>query len=395
MKNNLRRALTYLSVVLIVLLFFSRSIRYWMIPKVMLSTVSSGTIIWRPQITNLRWSSSDIVEVITSPYLPDNIKIVNKEPFQVREVVAGEKLILLDNFSLDQAISVASKDYVSCYAYEVAYRRELENVQKNVHESLLQAEAALKKSGTSSAKRKKQIESNYQLAKEDYDLIVTQGIYNGTTLEVVRSETQSAQARLEALEALRNAGNALISPCDGLLISWSSEIDSGTLQANCKYFEIIPNNALRQIIITLDEQHISENAQQVTLVNRESTLEHYNLSIIKKSLNPQGFVEISLTGELALLEEIDLNKSYILSYESEYYKALVPNAAFITSDTVYVVKSRYNNGHWQQIVQDIKVSRGKGNAFYTPVTGDIQAGDQVIISWDRPIEIGQAVIASN
>ena len=81
-----------------------------------------------------------------------------------------------------------------------------------------------------------------------------------------------------------------------------------------------------------------------------------------------------------------------MSYESDNYQALIPNAAFVTEDTVYVLKDQYSDGHWEKVIQAVKVEREPGNAFYTPVSGSIQAGDQVVTGWDRPLVMGQSVI---
>ncbi len=396
MSKTARRALIIFTIALAVVLYFSSSIRYWMTPKVTLSTVSSGTIVWQRQISQMRWSSPQVTTVAASPYLPENIKITDGQEFQSRQVLQGEKLLTLDHVTLDSAIVEAEESYASQLSYEVSYRRELTEAQKNTQEVLTQATTALEKGATANAKRKAQLEQAYQTAQEDYDLIVTQGIYSGTTLEIVTSKAQKAQACLDALKALRQNGYAMVAPCDGLLVSWPSDVGTA-LQANQQYFTIIPDDAERQLVVTLGEECTLPNElAQVTLASTESALERYTFSVTSKGTNAQGAVELTLEGDRTVFEKIDLSKSYKLNYESEFYQALVPNEAFITQDTVYVVKSQYNNGQTEQVIQSVKVNRESGNASYTPVTGNsLSVGDQVVTGWDRAITVGQTVIVVN
>ena len=396
MSKTARRALIIFTIALAVVLYFSSSIRYWMTPKVTLSTVNSGTIVWQRQISQMRWSSPQVTTVAASPYLPENIKITDGQEFQSRQVLQGEKLFTLDQVTLDSAIVEAEESYASQLSYEVSYRRELTEAQKNAQEVLTQATTALEKGATANAKRKAQLEQAYQTAQEDYDLIVTQGIYSGTTLEIVTAKTQKAQACLDALKALRQNGYAMVAPCDGLLVSWPSDVGTA-LQANQQYFTIIPDDAERQLVVTLGEECTLPNElAQVTLASTESALERYTFSMTSKGTNAQGAVELTLEGDRTVFEKIDLSKSYKLNYESEFYQALVPNEAFITQDTVYVVKSQYNNGQTEQVIQSVKVNRESGNASYTPVTGNsLSVGDQVVTGWDRTITVGQTVIVVN
>ena len=396
MSKTARRALIIFTIALAVVLYFSSSIRYWMTPKVTLSTVNSGTIVWQRQISQMRWSSPQVTTVAASPYLPENIKITDGQEFQSRQVLQGEKLLTLDHVTLDSAIVEAEGSYASQLSYEVSYRRELTEAQKNAQEVLTQATTALEKGATANAKRKAQLEQAYQTAQEDYDLIVTQGIYSGTTLEIVTAKTQKAQACLDALKALRQNGYAMVAPCDGLLVSWPSDVGTA-LQANQQYFTIIPDDAERQLVVTLGEECTLPNElAQVTLASTESALERYTFSVTSKGTNAQGAVELTLEGDRTVFEKIDLSKSYKLNYESEFYQALVPNEAFITQDTVYVVKSQYNNGQTEQVIQSVKVNRESGNASYTPVTGNsLSVGDQVVTGWDRAITVGQTVIVVN
>lgn len=395
MSKSARRTMIIFALMIALIFYLSSSIRYWMTPKVMLSSVTAGTIVWQRQISELRWSSPQIKAVTTSPYLPDGIKAVdvNGQKFQARNVLKGEKLIALDPVALDRAIVDAKEAYASQLAYEMAYRRELADAQKSAQEAFTQAESALEKGTRSSEKRKEQLRQAYQTAQENYALIVTQGIYSGTTLEVVVARTQATQACLEALEDLRQNGYALIAPCDGMMVSWPGEINQDMLQPNQRYFEIIPDDANRQVVVALEEEGVwPENLYQISLTDPTQPLERYSLSVVEKNIVGQGSMELILEGDASVMEKLDLSKPYTLSYESDNYQALIPNAAFVTEDTVYVLKDQYSDGHWEKVIQAVKVEREPGNAFYTPVSGSIQAGDQVVTGWDRPLVMGQSVI---
>lgn len=393
MSRIAKRKLIIFIVILALVFYFSSSIRYWMMPKVTLSSVSTGTIVWQRRVSEIHWTSPQLEVVKTSLFLPDGISVVEGQKFQMREVVKGEKLLVLDSIALDNAIMDAREAYTRCLEYQMEYSRGLVNAQENAQEELMKAESALPKNGVNvNAKRRAQLEKAYQTAQENYDLIVTQGIYSGTTLEIVAEKTQSTQKKLEAVVALRDAGDALTAPCDGLLVSWPSEMDQGALKAKQEYFTIIPNGAHRQLMVTLEgETTCPERVNQVVLASQTNPLERYSMSIADRSVNGQDAVKLILEGD-SVNERFDLNQSYLLSYESDSYQALVPNTAFVTEDTVYVLTRQYRSGRWEDVVQAVKVKREAGNAYYTPVISGVRAGDQVITSWDRPLVMGQPVI---
>lgn len=393
MSKTARRALILFAAAVALLCFFSSSLRYWMTPKVTVASVTLGTILRQRTVSALHFTASDTVEVKASPYLPDGLKVAGSGALQERSVSKGEKLLELDTAALDMAILDAREAYMACLVYQTEYRRGLEMAQETAQEKLNQAETALNKVSAANVKRKAQLERAYQTAQEDYDLIVTQGIYGGATLETVAERTRVAEESLAALEALRDAGYALVAPCDGLLVAWPREISQDMLRAGQRYFEMIPDRVDRQLTVALEgEEPWPEQVAQVSLVNAERALDKYSLIVADKRTNEQGAVELVLEGDAAMLEKLDLTQRYTLAYESDAYQALVPNAAFITADTVYVVTEKYVDGRREQIVQEAKVQRGEGNAAYTPVSGGVQAGDRVVTSWDRPLKLNQRVI---
>ena len=392
MSKTARRALILFAAAVALLCFFSSSLRYWMTPKVTVASVTLGTILRQRTVSALHFTSPDTVEVKASPYLPDGLKVAGSGALQERSVSKGEKLLELDTVALDMAILDAREAYMACLAYQTEYRRGLEAAQETAQEALNQAEIALKKVSPANVKRKAQLERAYQTAQEDYDLIVTRGIYGGATLETVAERTRVAEESLAALEALRDAGYALAAPCDGLLVAWPRE-SQDLLRAGQRYFAMIPDGADRQLTVALEgEEPWPEQVVQVSLVNAEKAFDKYSLIVADQYTNEQGAVELLLEGDTALLEKLDLTQRYTLTYESDAYQALVPNAAFITADTVYVVAEKYVDGRREQIVQEAKVQRKEGNTAYTPVSGGVQAGDLVVTSWDRPLKLNQRVI---
>ena len=80
-----------------------------------------------------------------------------------------------------------------------------------------------------------------------------------------------------------------------------------------------------------------------------------------------------------------------LQVDSPFYPALVPSAAFVSGDMVYVLQADTSTGKINDVISACKVKAAPGNGQYIPCVSGIAPGTQVLIAWDRPLTIGGKV----
>lgn len=80
-----------------------------------------------------------------------------------------------------------------------------------------------------------------------------------------------------------------------------------------------------------------------------------------------------------------------IQVDSPLYPALVPRAAFVSEDIVYIMQEDFSAGKVKNVVVTCKVKAAPGNEQYIPCTAGISAGTQVLVAWDRSLIMGGQV----
>ncbi len=391
MSPRLRKIAVAAVISLLAFAFLSKSIVYWTTPKVMVADIKSGTIQYRNAITQCEIVSNDTQKVQTSILLPEGLPVTWVIKGEIRQVTMGEVLLRLEESTLDQRLASAENAYYASYVelnrYQKDYARAVESITKEYSD----AQTALAKAVDVSETRRKTLQAARDTAYENYQVIVNMGIYEMTTVENKQSAYERASEQMNVLRALRDDGYAILAPCDGMLVNWPSQA-LGSLPVYDTLFELIPSDAAWDVQIRVQGAVYFENDYPwITLTNPQNALDRIKLSALSYKSNTASSV-IVVSGTDLGMEKFNNMTQYELIYESPFYQALIPNHAFVSSDTVYVLYSNYLDNRKQMLVKSVKVETAPGNAMYTPVTRGISMETQVVTAWDRELTEGESVI---
>lgn len=392
MSVKTRKAAVVTMAFLLILLYFSKSIVYWTTPKVTATSIQSGSITYSNKIIKTQILSDAMESVNTPATLPTDLRVSWLAEGGPRTVAQGEALLRVDEVALKKYLMSAENQYYEALVTLSMYQKNYAFAIEDATKALEKADAALEKEPKAKAKRKKQLQDAFDTAYETYHEVVTLGIYQMTSLNNMKEQCAMAKDELDKYQTIYDNQCALLSPCDGTLISWPDKNSIEYLPANTTLFKVLPNDGAWQFEVYVEGKvYLDEQTRTVKFTNPTAPLDALRFTVNKLENKEEQAIMV-LTGEGVDIARCYNVEGFTLIYNSPFYSALVPNNAFITDTSVYAVQNVFIDNRQQTLIEEIQVKKSPGNAFYTPVVNALSSNMLLVTSWDRDIFDGSSVI---
>jgi len=374
-----------------VMLFFtfsSKTILYFMTPKVIAEGLKSGYI-----ISSYSFSS---VEILFENNLKVAIPFKPEQPFLISGVLVqagsrvkkGEDLIFLNKYSFEQILAEQKKKVdgkkTELLEFDKSMSDRIRELEEIVSDCTLKIELGIE--------ARKDLEYKKQNAVTDLEYITDTGIFNATTRKTILTELKKEEVLLNDLKSLSGSSIAIKAPADGI-------VTDITVKEQDKYegidtlLSIAPEDTKIKLMVKIEADQVKkfEEGASCSISFDDKTIKG-KIGGLKNTdgtyylvLEPESTAEI----DLLFLNDADIK----VETESEYYNIIIPNAAFAAQDNeVFILRTR--KGFWgkEYYVQRQRVQIGEENEYYTSVESGLSNGDIVVTGWDRDLTDGASVM---
>ncbi|QTE70174.1 hypothetical protein JRC49_10220 [Clostridiales bacterium FE2011] len=361
-----------------IILFFTiagSSIHYWLLPKVKLINPRTGSLKCYADILDVDIRSENKIS-IAPPKVIDVLSpiYINEEARSIQE---EEVLMRYDISSIEDELIVVEEQYAQAkddlLSFSQAYRKEVLQLQKECE--------GIKKEKEEGDQLSKQdvdeLELRYEFIQERLQLMENEGIYQGTTYDILQYKLDQIEMKRDELKNIKDNNGEIRSPISGHLLGWKGNA-----------WEIIPSDSTLQFVIWLD----------VSVEELESVI---NPLIIVDDLEKRVSIEIDSMKQSAEGTEVmfavsneDENFPLLLSdtlkleYLSPASGLLVPSYAFVSDSCLYIAENIWNGNKRIDRARLIEVKVIPGNEQYWIVTDGLIDSANIISNWDRELNDG-------
>jgi len=392
MNSRVRKIVVVVSLLLAAFTFVSKSILYWSTPKVTAVTIAGGSIKYRNHISESRVVSGGMEKIQLPASLPEGIAVVWMLDGEQKPVKTGEALLRADESSVKKHAAAAEKKYFETLDSATMFRKNYPVARESAQKAFDVAKKNLGKAAGGNAKRAEQYQLDYQIAEEILYQLDTLGIYEANSLSNLEKQRDMAKAEADGLQAFLDDQCAIRSPCDGTLMSWPAGEALTHLPPNRVLFEILPDRAPWVLEVSVyGDVYLNDESESVMLTNLDNPLDRMQLDVLTIEKKGDRTVMVLSGADRDASSCLSLD-NYVLTYESPFYNALVPNNAFISDTTVLSVQTVYTDNRVQNQLREITVKKAPGNATHTPVLSGLTGGMRLVTAWDRNIADGDIVI---
>ena len=376
-----QKAAIVLTIMLACLIVFSQTIRGWLHPRVKVEAIHDGTVemIWnRDQVEVLDYGKTYSG---TSAVLSSALKAESQSVRSGEAVTKGQVLFTLSPEEVDRAYFLARQKYINALTaldgFRDGYKLAYENAEKQL-ESAQKTHERLQK--TTAESRKKQAQEDYERAQRNYDRIA-EGIFNGTSLDVLEYQLAQAEEELNQWESIRKKDYAICSPGTGTILNASFGFPY--------QFTLLSQGEEVQIRVSMtfnDGMGINKNQEawmEAPIISGEGQKIH-----VTKVEGTKNGTDVTLQFVPVAPAVLEAGSQWSIHMQSARYPALVPNGALAGDDTVWVAVQQDNK--W--IARQKKIEHGTGNAYYTPCMSTELEGSYAIVQWDLELAEGEEIV---
>jgi len=404
MVNKKRGAVIRAGVILLaVILFFtvfSRTINYFLTPKVTIALVRPSAISHELRFSHFEMLYDGAIEL----RLPSGIDV----PVAVTEafiqkgdtVAAGDPLAVFDGDSLENALRESVLDVLihkdALHRFDVNFESEKRRLERQIEDDTAALAAA-----NSNSTQAKRLEEDRAQREADLEYMTQNQILNGQIRQSYTAALDAAQERHDILSRTISELRAFTAPKDGYVretnLRAGQELTGGDL-----LFTILTDESRPTIRVQMTEAEAA-NLQP----GDAATIEYTTLLNMQRKTSTAETViaNIALTGDMYQTHEITASLRQAIPYDAIVTGVtvkppanagiVIPLSAIVNGSSVYVVTERDTFLGKELYVTRRDVTIGDRNASQALVTNGLSENEYIVTSWDRSIHDGQRVVLPN
>ena len=372
---------------LAVVILFSGTFRGLVHPRVTVTQVNPGTLQLSYTQDDIRLDPDCLARYTLPHHASETAAVQETLKAPGMQVKKGEALFILDGESAENAYFASKQAYATAKLALDDFDAGYESAAKAAKEALDDAESALHRLQIAPEERRADAEQAAEAARNAYNLLVVDGVWQHTTRDVLENEFIRAAERYETWSTLREQDYRILAeesgtliyltdalPCEYAILPHGHEVRLSVTAPTLDFEGIYPGQEA-QLVTSADP----DEAQTVTIsdVEREATEITLIFQFVPKT--PGAF---SAAG------------GYTVMFDSFRYSALIPASALVDDDIIWVAEPVRNGSRTSYVAKRRTIKRATGNAAYIPSTEWL--GDSLVITqWDKPLLDGKTVLILN
>lgn len=357
------------------MLYGSQALHRWLLPKVVTVTAAQGNIIRTHNVLSQTFISETAPRVDSFP-----IKAIEplSEVTHPLRVNAGDMLARYAAEDIDVELKRAEQSYAEAEEKWQHYQNDFANAQTSAAERYEKAQKDYDRySNRNNSSQFIAASREFNQAQVEYDLLIKQGIYQATTPRLVEAKRNEALKELTQLQELQSKNCQISSPVSGTAVptedGWVILEDGMPWQIEvCFSSEVNPGEI--QLPVLIDEKGQS-----------------YRLSLEKAYRGNDN--NTCLVGAVSNVSPDRMTAEYV-QFQVHTDGVLVPAAALVRKDLVYVIETRWDNYVPQYYIRRQAVSSEPGDQKNVIITKGLSSGTKIAVGWDREFSEGEEVMIS-
>lgn len=369
MKKWLKRLLVFC----VAVLFCSGTLRWAMLPKVIVQKPQSGFIEESLSPSDIRFSAQAEVMVSVPITCKSELTLQTWLVQPWSRVLQGQPLAQVEPAEGARALAEREQEYADAQAALSEYALAWKRIAAQYEAALLEAQKRYK------SRKSDQNQAALSQAEEDYDLVVTQGIWQGTTLALEQAACTRLQEEVDWLKALDQSAWQVVSPVDGFLRQEAAE--KTVLQGGDSIAAVLPSEGSVELTLTLAKlPTITADTRLIIGSTQQQTAE---------SVTVQG---TTLRAEFASFPEaIMTNGSPEIVLRGQWYTTIVPLCSVTEDNKVYTVLTREGWLGPEHYLSQTEVTLDASDGTFAAIMEGVWRDSQVVVGTDRTLKDGMRV----
>ncbi len=384
--------------------FFSRTIHYIMTPKVIAQRPENGyisnTYSYRGEEISIVYDN--LVEIGIAHKLEQPLEISSINVEEGNRVSAGDELVSfniapfeksitdfesqLDNYEIElKEFDRNFNERISGLKKEIEdYKGQIKQIDWDINSNSL--------SGTylDAMQKRNNLSFNLDKAEQSLEYMESSGILSGKTRDGILSKIDTAKDEIDKKRLYIEKYQKIVSEVDGI-VSGVHYLQYDIYSGIKPLITVIPDDTSRSLKVKTSKMILDilqNDTANTYYINDDIEVE---AEIIKTEVVEKDcFLYLVLKGETTEYGNIKSLRMEI-NTKSEYCDILIPNSAFFSPQSIYVLKER--DGFWgkEYYVESYEVLVGEYNNMKSAIISGLRRGDMVVTGWDRELTDGQRV----
>lgn len=360
-------------IIMLLCLFFSRSIYYFLTPKVLTERARAGSLHYEIAAQSVRWSCENPHRVSLEAVLAEGLTV---EAVFVRSgtlIQTGDRLLSFSSPHGEKLLQDAEAALARACDALTVWDQEYGSEKLRLENELKRA-ALEKEQGGDDLSDLRIDELNRTLND-----LLNDKIIQGTSRMPLKTEMEQRQAQRDCLERLRQDGWVIRSDVDGRVMDVFTE-RAQMADGSAPLLSVAPEDA--EICIRCE---ISEDDMEILSYGKASVSWNSSLSVDFVIADREDGVAVLAAADTDVLRFVkSLPDPFVMNITSEKYGVLAPNRAII-GNTVYVLRERDTFLGKRLYAEAVEVETGVRDDMNTAIIRGLSQGDEVITNWDRTL----------